>query len=58
MNKLTNDKDDMLIIYNYKLAKYLGSLLSPHISNKYTTQNFFSFIQEIWNVDAQLSHIF
>ena len=34
-------------IYNYKLAQYLGSLLSPHIPTNYATKDSFSFIEEI-----------
>ena len=33
--------------YNYKLAQYLGSLLSPHIPSNYTTKDSFTFIEEI-----------
>ena len=43
--------------HNYKLAKYLGSLLSPHISNKYTTQDSFSFVQEIQNIDTRNKYL-
>ena len=43
--------------YNYKLAKYLGSLLNPHISDKYTTQDSFSFVQEIQNIDTRNKYL-
>ena len=33
--------------YNYKLAQYLGSLLSPYIPSNYTTKDSFTFIEEI-----------
>ena len=33
--------------YNYKLAQYLGSLLSPHILSNFTTKDSFTFIEEI-----------
>ena len=33
--------------YNYKLAQYLGSLLSPHIPSNYATKDSFTFIEEI-----------
>ena len=33
--------------YNYKLAQYLGSLLSPHIPSNYTAKDSFTFIEEI-----------
>ena len=33
--------------YNYKLAQYLGSLLSPHIPSNYATKDNFTFIEEI-----------
>ena len=33
--------------YNYKLAQYLGSLLSPHIPSSYRTKDSFTFIEEI-----------
>ena len=33
--------------YNYKLAQYLGSLLSLHIPSNYTTKDSFTFIEEI-----------
>ena len=33
--------------YNYKLAQYLGSLLSPHIPSNYTTEDSFTSIKEI-----------
>ena len=33
--------------YNYKLAHYLGSLLSPHIPSNFTTKDSFTFIEEI-----------
>ena len=33
--------------YNYKLAQYLGSLLSPHIPSNFTTKDSFTFIEEI-----------
>ena len=33
--------------YDYKLAQYLGFLLSPHISSKFTTKGSFTFIEEI-----------
>ena len=33
--------------YNYKLAQYLGSLLSPHIPSNYATKDSFTSIEEI-----------
>ena len=33
--------------YNYKLAQYLGSLFSPHISSNFTTKESFTLIEEI-----------
>ena len=33
--------------YNYKLAQYLGSLFSPHISSNLTTKESYTFIEEI-----------
>ena len=33
--------------YNYNLAQYLGSLLSPHIRSEYSTKDSFTFIEEI-----------
>ena len=33
--------------YNYKLAQYLGSLLSPHIPSNFTTKGSFTFIEQI-----------
>ena len=33
--------------YNYKLAQYLSSLLSPHIPSNYATKDSFTFIEEI-----------
>ena len=39
--------------YNYKLAQYLGSLLSLHIPSNYTTKDSFTFIEEI----KQLKHM-
>ena len=33
--------------YNYNLARYLGSLLSPHIPSEYSTKESFTFIEEI-----------
>ena len=38
--------------YNYKLAQYLGSLLSPHIPSNYTTKDSFTFIEEIKQLNA------
>ena len=34
-------------IYNYNLAKYLCSLLKPHISSEFCATDTFSFVQEI-----------
>ena len=36
--------------YNYKLAKYLVSIRSPYIPDKYTTQYSFSFVEEFQKV--------
>ena len=33
--------------YNYKLAQYLGSVFSPHISSNLTTKESYIFIEEI-----------
>ena len=33
--------------YNYKVAQYLGSLLSPYIPSNFTTRDSFTFIEEI-----------
>ena len=38
--------------YNYKLAHYLGSLLSPHIASNYTTKDSFTFIEEIKHLNT------
>ena len=37
--------------YNYNLAKYLCSLLKPHISSEFCATDTFSFVQEIKQVD-------
>ena len=37
--------------YNYKLAKYLCSILSPLIPDKHTTKDSFSFVEEITDLD-------
>ena len=36
--------------YNYELAKYLCSLLQPHIPSNYCTQDSFTFVNEIQDV--------
>ena len=36
--------------YNYNLAQYLGSLLSPHTPSEYSTKDSFTFIEEIKSV--------
>ena len=36
--------------YNYNLAQYLDSLLSPHIPSEYSTKGSFTFIEEIKSV--------
>ena len=33
--------------YNYQLAKYLSSLLTPHIPDKFTTRDSFTFVKEL-----------
>ena len=38
--------------YNYILAQYLGSLLSPHIPSEYSTKDSFPFIEEIKSVSV------
>ena len=38
--------------YNYNLAQYLGSLLSPHIPSEYSTKDSFPFIEEIKSVSV------
>ena len=37
--------------YNYNLAKYLCSLLKPHISSEFCATDTFSFVQEIQQFD-------
>ena len=37
--------------YNYNLAQYLGSLLSPHIPSEYSTKDSFTFIDQIGTCD-------
>ena len=37
--------------YNYNLAKYLCSLLKPHISSEFFATDTFSFVQEIQQFD-------
>ena len=39
-------------MHNYKLAQYLGSLLSPHIPCNYTTKDSFTFIEEIKQINT------
>ena len=38
-------------IYNYNLAKYLCSLLKPHISSEFCATDTFSFVREIQDID-------
>ena len=38
--------------YNYKLAQYLGSLLSPHIPSNYATKDSFTFIEELKQINT------
>ena len=38
-------------LYNYNLAKYLCSLLKPHISSKFCATDTFSFVKEIQDAD-------
>ena len=38
--------------YNYNLAEYLGSLLSPHLPSEYPTKDSFTFIEEIKSVSV------
>ena len=38
--------------YNYQLAKFLSSLLQPHLPNIYTISDSFSFVQELNKIDA------
>ena len=33
--------------YNYNLAKFLCSLLSPHLSSEFSTQDSFTFVKEL-----------
>ena len=37
--------------YNYNLAKYLGSLLKPHISSEFCATDTFSFVKDIRDAD-------
>ena len=37
--------------YNYNLAKYLCSLLKPHISSEFCATDTFSFVREIQDID-------
>ena len=37
--------------YNYQLAKYLCSLLQPHLPSTYTIFGCFSFVQELNSID-------
>ena len=37
--------------YNYNLAKYLCSLLKPHISSEFCATDTFSFVKEIQDAD-------
>ena len=37
--------------YNYNLAKYLGSLLVPLLSDKYSVKDSFSFVEELRSFD-------
>ena len=38
--------------HSYKLAQYLGSLLSPHVPSNYATKGSFTFIQEIKHLNS------
>ena len=38
--------------YNYNLAQYLDSLLSPHILSEHSTKDSFTFIEEIKSVSV------
>ena len=38
--------------YNYNLAQYIDSLLSPHIPSEYSTKGSFTFIEEIKSVSV------
>ena len=43
--------------YNYKLSKYLCSLLSPLVPNDYTTKDSFTFVDELNNQDINSKYI-
>ena len=38
--------------YNYQLAKFLCSLLQPHLPSTYTVSDSFSFVQELTTIDV------
>ena len=44
--------------YNYKLAKYLCSLLNPLISTDHTTKDSFSFVEEFHNFSSNINNKF
>ena len=39
--------------YNYHLADYLGKMLTPYISQKYTTKDTFSFVNELSQISSK-----
>ena len=41
-----------VVTYNYNLAQYLGSLLSPRIPSEYSTEDSVTFIEEIKSVSV------
>ena len=38
--------------YNYQLAKYLCTLLQPHLPSTYTISDSLSFVQELKTIDT------